>query len=115
MIVYDRKAELGALTDRWASPDVQLLLYGRRRVGKTYLLQHFLGDEKHHCCFLAAQTSLSENMIQLAQSVMGCAPQSDLNPADLPTINSILRFIGQVAREQGFALVLYELHYTCSS
>lgn len=112
MIFHNRTTELGALSDRWDSPDAQLLLlYGRRRVGKTYLLQHFLGDGKRHCYFLAAQTSLSENMSQLAQSVLGCAPQSGLSPADLPTFNSILRFVDQTAREQRFALVLDEFQY----
>lgn len=112
MIFHNRQAELEALSERWDSSDAQLLLlYGRRRIGKTYLLQHFLGNDKYHCYFLAAQTSLAENMSQLAQSITGCTPDKGVDPADLPTLGSILRFIDQVARENRFALVLDEFQY----
>jgi len=112
MVFYNRNAELAALADRWGSTGAQLLLlYGRRRVGKTYLLQYFLGQDKPHCYFLAAQTSLSENIAQTAQAVVGCLPQNGLSPADLPTFNSILRFVDQAASEHRFALILDEFQY----
>jgi len=41
----DRERELAALRGAWGRPEAQLLvLYGRRRVGKTALLQRFLQD-----------------------------------------------------------------------
>ena len=59
---YDRKMELEALEERWNANGAQLaLLYGRRRLGKTYLLQRFLNSEKPNCYFLAAETSLTAN------------------------------------------------------
>ncbi|MDD3928028.1 MAG: ATP-binding protein [bacterium] len=109
---YNRTTEISALEDAWKAPDSQfILLYGRRRIGKTFLLQHFLGQGKPHCYFLAAQTRLGENMAQLAQSVINCFPGSDLTPADLPTFRSILKFIGQAAEKERLALVLDEFQY----
>ena len=54
---FNRVNELSALSRAWRSktPDGQMmLLYGRRRLGKTYLLQRFFagapGEEaKPHC------------------------------------------------------------------
>ena len=111
MEFFDRTRELTALEERWEADGAQFaLLYGRRRVGKTYLLQHFLAD-KPHCYFLAAQTTLSENLAQLAEAVLAAVPGSGYAPGDLTTLNAILRFIGNTARENRFALVLDEFQY----
>lgn len=108
---YNRQQELQALAQRWEAPDAQfLLLYGRRRVGKTYLLQHFLGD-KRQAYFLAAQTSLPDNLSQLAEAVLSAVPGSGYSAADLPTLNSILRFISSAAKESRLAVVLDEFQY----
>lgn len=108
---YNRQEELQALTQRWEAPDGQFaLLYGRRRVGKTYLLQHFL-EGKPHAYFLAAQTSLADNLSQLAEAVLLAVPGSGYTAADLPTLNSILRFIGSAASKTRLAIVLDEFQY----
>lgn len=109
---YNRDVELRALAERWNAPDAQLaVLYGRRRIGKTFLLQHFLGEQRPHAYFLAAQTSLSENMTELAEALLACAPDSGLSPADLPTFRSLLEFLWQIAKERRVALVLDEFQY----
>lgn len=108
---YNRQQELQALTQCWETPGAQFaLLYGRRRVGKTYLLQHFLRD-KPKAYFLAAQTSLAENMLQLAESVLAASPENGYSTADLPTFNSILHFISRTAKEKRLAIVLDEFQY----
>jgi len=46
--LIDREEETAFLEDAFASDKSQLIvLYGRRRVGKTYLLQHFMKSKKH--------------------------------------------------------------------
>ncbi|MCC6485537.1 MAG: ATP-binding protein [Armatimonadetes bacterium] len=108
---YNRQRELQALTQRWEAPDGQFaLLYGRRRVGKTYLLQHFL-EKKPHVYFLAAQTSLADNLSQLAQAALSAVPHSGYSVADISTLNSILRFISSASRESRLAVVLDEFQY----
>lgn len=111
MEFFNRTRELAALEELWSSDKGQFaLLYGRRRVGKTYLLQHFF-EEKPHCYFLASQTTLTDNLAQLAESVIAKVPGSGYTPKDLPTLNSILRFIGNTAREKRFAVIIDEFQY----
>lgn len=108
---YNRVRELEALESRWDADGAQFaLLYGRRRVGKTYLLQHFFAD-RPHCYFLAAQTSPAENIASLAEAVLRAVPGSGYRVDDLGTLNAILRFVGNHARERRFALVLDEFQY----
>ena len=59
-----------------------LLLYGRRRLGKTFLLQRYFtagagGDEpgKPHCYFLAEQSTGATQRLTLARSA-GKSPTS---------------------------------------
>ena len=109
---YDREEELTALTRQWEAHGAQfMLLYGRRRVGKTYLLQHFFREGRPNCYFLASQTSLAENMHQLAEELTISLPDSGFRPADLPTFNSILKLAGSQARDHRFALILDEFQY----
>ncbi len=43
MKFYDRVDELAALEDNWSAADARFyVLWGRRRVGKTELLTHFV-------------------------------------------------------------------------
>lgn len=50
----DRERELAFLEERYASGDAELLIiYGRRRIGKTELLLHFVRG-KGHVYFLAS-------------------------------------------------------------
>jgi hypothetical protein len=112
MEFYDRVSELAALNSAWESDSAQLvLLYGRRRIGKTYLLQRFLGRDKPHCYYLAAQTSVSENMFRLAESLVSCQGESGLSPADVPTFRSILQLLEKLAGDRRFTLVLDEFQY----
>lgn len=109
---YDRTIELEALDQHWQSDSAEFaLLYGRRRLGKTYLLQKFLSDGKPHCYFLAAQTSLTANLTELAQALIKTASGSGYTIADLSTFGNILRFAGSLARDQRFVLVLDEFQY----
>jgi len=112
MRFYNRETELNNLQKAWNSSEAQfVLLYGRRRVGKTYLLQHFLDSDHPHCYYLAAQTSLADNISQLAEAVIRYDPDSELSVNDLPTFRSILAFLDRLAKKTRFALVIDEFQY----
>lgn len=82
-----------------------MLLYGRRRVGKTYLLQHFFADTLPHCYFLASAMTISDNISQLAEALIAAHPSgAGMTAADLPTLRSVLHYYGEIARETRFAL-----------
>jgi uncharacterized protein len=109
----NREREIADLGDAWDQAGAQLrLLYGRRRVGKTYLLQHFLSGDRPHCYFLASAMTVASNLERLAQSLIDAYPQGQtLKPAAIPTLWSILQLYGEIARERRFALVLDEFQY----
>lgn len=113
---YNRRQELAALTVAWETGKAEmLLLYGRRRVGKTFMLQHFLADTRPHCYFLASAKSIADNMALLADALIAAHPSAaGMTSADLPTLRSILQFYEGVARETRFALVIDEFQYLVS-
>lgn len=109
---YDRDAELAALSRHWDSGKAEFaLLYGRRRLGKTFLLQKFLDDSKPHCYFLAARTSLNANLRELARALGRVAPDAGYRAEDLTSLGSMLHFAGALAKERRFCLVLDEFQY----
>jgi uncharacterized protein len=110
---YNRSGELAALADAWDSGKAELLLlYGRRRVGKTYMLQHFLSDARPQCYFLASAMSIADNLAQLAEALLAAHPDaSDTTVGELPTLRSVLRLYEEAARKTKFALVIDEFQY----
>lgn len=53
----DRTSEIAALREAFARPSSFTLVYGQRRTGKTFLLQHVLRDEPDVVYFLADETT----------------------------------------------------------
>ena len=65
----DREAETAFLEQRYASGGFELVvLYGRRRVGKTELLRRFVAD-KPHLYFLADKRGTARNIIRLGRDM----------------------------------------------
>ncbi|MGC9119472.1 MAG: ATP-binding protein [Thermoproteus sp.] len=61
----DREMDLGFLEERWRSGGAELLvIYGRRRVGKTEILRRFV-EGKRCLYFLASRTSIKDNLNML--------------------------------------------------
>jgi AAA+ ATPase superfamily predicted ATPase len=98
------------------------LLYGRRRLGKTYLLQRFFseyqGSPRPHCYYLADQTTAVSQRHEAALQLLDAMPDSGISVEELAVSwNSILRYASQGARrikqEQGhrFGFVLDEFPY----
>ncbi len=57
-----RKRELGYLEKRYIQANAELLvIYGRRRIGKTELLKHFTAD-KPHIFYSAIETGIRINL-----------------------------------------------------
>lgn len=110
---YNRIVELASLTEAWDSSQAEfVLLYGRRRIGKTYLLQHFFANSRPHCYFLASAMSVSDNIAQLAEALIAALPNAaGMSVSDFPTLRSVLMLYEVVVREQRFALIIDEFQY----
>jgi hypothetical protein len=71
MSFVSRKMELELLTDLCQRPDAQfLILYGRRRVGKTALITHWAGGlSQPHLYWMASQTSAVNQLRNFSQAL----------------------------------------------
>jgi AAA+ ATPase superfamily predicted ATPase len=69
MIFINREQELGALEKFWKDESPQLIvIYGKRRVGKTELIKHFI-RAKPSVYFLARRISEKENLLSLGKLI----------------------------------------------
>ena len=123
---YDRQHELATLDRAWRQANKtgqgqMALVYGRRRLGKTYLLQRFFGidplqseNPKSHCYSLAEQTTAAAQRLTLATQVLAALPDVGVaGPEELAgSWNTILRHVSMHCQStEPFALILDEFPY----
>lgn len=103
-MITDREQELAELRDLADRQEPALcLLYGRRRVGKTFLLRH-AWENRRSLYFLAADTTPAMNRRELVAEAGG-------DPNDHPTWRSALRLLGELAEQAPLVVVLDEFQY----
>ena len=111
-----RKAELELLDDVWAGGSSSLIiLYGRRRVGKTRLLTHWLKGKGSDAGFywMAEATSPHDQLRSFAQTFTAFEdPELDIHK-DLtyPTWEHAFRQIAKLAENQRVAILIDEVTY----
>jgi uncharacterized protein len=108
--LVDREAEGAELHALAASGKRKLaLLYGRRRVGKTYLLANLWRDRPvFH--FTASATSPEINRRVLIEEVARWSGE-DLHPEDHPTWRTVFRTLFAQRPAEGIVIVLDEFQY----
>lgn len=105
MAFYDRQRELALLDDLYARQDGQMfVLYGRRRVGKTALVVHWLETRKFPYLFWTAdRTSTAAQLRSLSRAIQGYVSPGQPAPADFTygsweiVLNEIIR-LGETQR-----------------
>lgn len=109
MVFLERKQELSQLNNLYAQDRFQLfILYGRRRVGKTTLLQEFC-KQKPAIFYAAEQTNEKLNLDKFSAEVF-----RHYNEANLPNFTSwemALSYIADRQQAQPLVLVLDEFPY----
>lgn len=105
----EQLSELRALSRR-GKPGLALL-YGRRRVGKTFLLDHAWRGERH-LYFLAADTTADLNRQELLRELgaLGEA-RNEFRAEDYPTWRSVFRLLADLAADAPLVVVLDEFQY----
>jgi hypothetical protein len=103
----DEARELLALAD--AGTKSLALLYGRRQVGKTYLLNHVWGERRRFYFLCAAQTP-ELNRLDLLRDLQTWHGRP--YPAeDYPTWRTVFRALAQLASDGPVVVVLDEFQY----
>lgn len=85
------------------------LVYGRRRVGKTYLLDH-AWPERRVFYFLAANTTADLNRAELLRDLARQTGR-EIDPHDYPTWRTVFRLLVELAGEAPLVVVLDEFQY----
>jgi hypothetical protein len=74
---YDRTDELAALEERWRSPQAEyVVIYGRRRVGKTELILRFA--ERKRCVYFEATSGTEGDQLEDLSRVLADASGREL-------------------------------------
>lgn len=108
--MIDRELEGTRLRDLLADGRPQLvLLYGRRRVGKTYLLTHLWGPEQAFY-FTASDTTGEQNRQALVREFAAWAGTS-VTVEDYPTWRTIFRLLFEHRASEPLVIVLDEFQY----
>jgi len=108
----DRKVELGPLSDLYASKQaVLVILYGRRRVGKTELLRAFC-TEKPHIFFIATLSADSEQLASCSQQIWGFDHTETPSGFSFPSWEAALRALAYLPGRP--VVVLGEFTYLMS-
>jgi AAA+ ATPase superfamily predicted ATPase len=111
MIFINRDSELSLLAELSRSGRAELLvLYGRRRVGKTELLRHF-SQERAHIFFTATQ-STDKNLLGSWSRLLWRQQQGqDLPGFTFPDWEASFRFLFSLARTERLVVVIDEFPY----
>ena len=110
-----RGGELDLLDDLWESSRATLLiLYGRRRVGKTRLLTHWLKRHSDRAIYWVAEpTTALDQLRSFSQAIYNYTAPDTPAPLDFTYANweQALRQVALLASERRVALVIDELPY----
>lgn len=111
-----RERELEVLADMAGSDQAELfVLYGRRRVGKTELLQR-LCAERRAVYFLAAQVRERDNLRAFRDALKeGLGGDSLVDGIEFPDWSTALGFAAERAGGERLIIVLDEFPYLCDS
>lgn len=113
--LINRRDELARLEDAWRATldgSPQLVVSGRRRVGKTFLLGHFANDKPtvFHAATRQDESVELGRLRAAAEPALG-ADALDLTGGTFAGWEAALRFFARVARDHTLVVVLDEITY----
>lgn len=110
--LISRERESAKIQELWEKKGPALgLVYGRRRLGKTYFLQRFL-EGKRGVYFLAASSTPLENLSELLDQVRRSFPdRQDATLENYPSWRTGLRLLCELSAKEPLLVVLDEFSY----
>ena len=107
-----RKRELDALAGLYESGKFEFaVVYGRRRVGKTMLLNEFCKGKKA-IFFTGIEASVSENLSQLSKAIL---EHSDAKNSLFDTFENALLYVDSLAQNERIVFIIDEYPYLAKS
>lgn len=112
---YDREIELNRLNERHRENRAHLVIvYGRRRVGKTELLKQFARD-KDFIYFLADLSSDQDQLHEFSERIRLFAGDESLLENPFSNWNALFAYLKYLASKQRLIVIIDEYQYLQSS
>ena len=109
-----REKELSALNRLYNSDHFEFaVIYGRRRVGKTALLNAFVKD-KPAICFTGVETSEKQNLENFSRSIFEFSANTVID-SSFTSFQTALEYVFQLAVKQRITLVIDEYPYVAKA
>lgn len=109
-----RERELEALNKLYASNKFEFaVIYGRRRVGKTALINQFIGDKKA-IYFMGVESNTKQNLENFSRSIMECSSGIETEVL-FPSFQAALEHVFQLAKKERLILAIDEYPYVARS
>ena len=109
-----RERELAALNKLYASDKFEFaVIYGRRRVGKTALINQFIKDKKA-VYFTGVESNALQNLENLSKSILEYSAGIRAETAFL-SFQAALEYVFQLSERERLILVLDEYPYAARS
>jgi AAA+ ATPase superfamily predicted ATPase len=110
MMFVNRRRELSALDEWWHRRGPQLgVIWGRRRVGKSYLITHWARD-KRVVFYIARNSPVQEQLRHLSERAhpFASSAQRDLTRVPFRDWDDVFRVLAHAAREEPLLVVIDE-------
>ena len=105
-----REQELNTLNRLYSYDRFEFaVIYGRRRVGKTALINEFVKD-KDTIFFTGVETNAKQNLDNLSRSIMDYSTEIPID-SSFASFQSALAYVFELAKEKRIVLVIDEYPY----
>ena len=105
-----REKELNALEKLYQSGKFEfVVIYGRRRVGKTALINHFI-DDKKSIYFMGVESNAKQNLENLSKSILEFSSGIQTETY-FPSYQAALEYVFQLAERERVVLAIDEYPY----
>ena len=112
---YCRSSELAKMEKRYRGGGFEcVVIYGRRRVGKTALINEFCQD-KRKIYFSALDTTPQENLRSLSKAISECENEGALSAAEYKSFEDAFDRISYLAGKERIVFVIDEYPYLAKS